>query len=331
MEYVSLTIGVAAFLFTLYQYIRNRMIRLPNLQVHRFGPERIHIDADFDLLYVSSDADFIVTNLSDKPNTVVGLKVLADLGLGWLEGTLHATRLDERMRSRTDRPSGGQAEHYNEVFREWVTAEVCPIMLSPQSSAIPNVGIKISVAFQNNEPIRDTTGLRLELRLEDQYGKTHSFVIATPEMAMITPGRFPKKFDNEVELGRLKDRIPADKIEAVVRVMRRHFGEGPDRSELSIRRYYPWTPGKTTPNVSYISPEGYACNNFDPKRFVRAMRDGGEPPFTLREEDGFRFEFTTREGIPETLRVVLPRSWTQEKLEISIPADFAEACRPNAR
>ena len=82
MQIVTFIIAVSGALLSLYQFFATKLARLPRLQVFRFAPEGLVIDDDFNTLHVYTDADFIVTNLSDKPNTVVRLDASANLGNG---------------------------------------------------------------------------------------------------------------------------------------------------------------------------------------------------------------------------------------------------------
>ena len=326
MEIAGFVIAVAAFIFTLYQYVANKLRRRPRLQVFRFAPESLMIDEDFDRFHVFTDANFIVTNLSDKPNTVIRLDASANLGNGWLSGEAHAKRIDERMRSMTDRPAGGEAKHYNEIVREWVDTSVCPIMLSPQASGIPNDGISMRLDFKNDGPIKDLAGLRLRLELHDQYGVKHSFDVGSRELPRLEPRRHPKFFDDEREIGRLKDKIPGDYLEGVVRVVHRRFEQDLAQSTLSVRRYYPLSGHTPVPHVAHMGRDGYAYNSFRPRDFQRELRESTGGAWDLGDQDGFRFSFDCTDGIPTVLTVRLPEHWTQEKLEVPIPGEFARYC-----
>ncbi len=198
MQIVTFIIAVSGALLSLYQFFATKLARLPRLQVFRFAPDGLVVDDDFNTLHVHTDADFIVTNLSDKPNTVVRLDASVNLGNGWLDGDVHGTRLDERMETSTDYGgSSGEPRHHNEIVHEWVDASVCPIMLSPQASGIPNQGISLRLDFQNRGPIPDPTELRLRLELHDQYGKNHAFEVGSRELPHLEVRRLPSSWTQQ--------------------------------------------------------------------------------------------------------------------------------------
>ena len=168
--------------------------------------------------------------------------------------------------------------------------------------------------------------MRLRLELHDQYGVKHCFGVGSREMPRLERQRYPKVFDDEREIGRLKDKIPGDCLEGVVRVVHRQFEQDLAQSTLSVRRYYPLIGNTPLPNVAHIGRDGYAYNSFRPRDFQRELRKSTGGPWDLGYEDGFRFSFGCTDGIPTVLTVRLPESWTQEKLEVPIPEEFAEYC-----
>lgn len=327
MQIVTFIIAVSGALLSLYQFFANKLARRPRLQVFRFAPERVVVDDDFNTLHIYTDADFIVTNLSDKPNTVVRLDTSANLGNGWLDGRLHGKRLDERMETRTDYGgSSGEPRHHNEIVHEWVDANVCPIMLSPQASGIPNQGISLRLDFQNTDPIADLSDFRLRLELHDQYGKNHVFDVGSRELPHLKVRRFPKFFDDERDIGSLKDQIPEEDMDALVRVVHRRYEADLLQSTLSVRRYYPLRGGKRVANVAFLGRDGYAYDTYKPRNFQKALEEEADGPRKLGEVDGFDISFSTKDGLPEVLHIRLPKSWTQERLEVPIPGDFARLC-----
>ncbi len=327
MQNVTFVIAVIGFVLSIYTFIATRVGRRPKLEIFRFAPERLVVDDDFNTLHVYTDADFIVTNLSDKPNTVIRLDVSANLGDGWLDGGVHGKRLSERMRTRTDYGgAGGTPSHHNEILHEWVGADVCPIMLSPQASGIPNQGVSLRLDFQGTGPITDVSGLRLRLECHDQYGKKHTFEMGSRELRHLKPSRYPKFFEDEEEIGRLKDHIPEDDMDAVVRVVHRRYGQNLSQSTLSVRRYYPLKEGRQLANVAHMGRNGYAYEQYRPRDFQKGLRNGSEGAGELGEPDGFKISFRAKDGLPEVLHVRLPSSWSQEQMDVPIPEDFARLC-----
>jgi hypothetical protein len=277
--------------------------------------------------HTAKPADFIVTNLSDKPNTVIRLDALANLGNGWLGGHVHGQQLVERTQTRTDYGgSSGEPRHHNEIVHEWVDTDVCPIMLSPQASGIPNQGISLRLDFQNTGPIPNPKALRLRLELHDQYGKTHTSDVGSRELPHLKVRRFPKFFDDEHQVGRLKDHIPEENMDAVVRVVYRRHEPNLSQSTLSVRRYYPVRGGGRAANVAHMGRDGYAYDSYRPRDFQKALRQDAEGRHELRGTDGFSISFSAKGGLPEVLQILLPSSWEQERLEVPIPEDFARQC-----
>ena len=327
MQIVTFVIAVSGALLSLYQFFAGKLARLPRLQVFRFAPDGLVIDDDFNTFHIYTDADFIVTNLSDKPNTVVRLDASANLGNGWLDGDVHGKRLDERTVTRTDfAGASGETRHHNEIVHEWVDANVCPIMLSPQASGIPNQGISLRLDFQNTGPITDLTDFRLRLELHDQYGKKHVFDVGSRELPLLEVRRFPKLFDEEQDLGSLKDHIPEEDLDARVRVVHRRYEADPSQSVLSVRRYYSLKGRRRLANVAHMGRDGYAYNTYKPRDFRKALEEEAGGPRALGKVDGFNISFSSKDGLPEVLHIRLPNSWTKEPLEVPIPGDFARLC-----
>lgn len=327
MDIVTFVIAVSGALLSTYTFFAIRMSRLPKLQVFRFAPDGLVVDDDFDILHVYTDADFIVTNLSDKPNTVIRLDVSANLGNGWLDGGVHGKRLSERTETRTDFDgASGKHSRYNEVVREWVDANVCPIMLSPQASGIPNQGISLRLDFQSTVPITNLTGLRLRVEMHDQYGKSHASDVGSRELPQLKVRRFPKFHDDEREVGRLKDHIPEEDMDAVLRVVYRRVEPNLTGSTLSVRRYYPLRGGQRVSNVAHMGRDGYAYDQYSPRDFQRALREDADRPGELGSPDGFKVSFSSKDGLPETLHILLPDRWTQERLDVPIPEEFVQLC-----
>ena len=327
MDTVSFIIAVSAALLSTYTFFAIRLGRMPKLRVFRFAPDGLVVDDDFDTLHVYTDADFIVTNLSDRPNTVIRLEASANLGDGWIDGVLHGTQLSERTETRTDySTTSGKHSSYNEIVRQWVDANVCPIMLSPQASGIPNQGISLRLDFQSAVPITDLTGIRLRVEMHDQYGRSHTSEVGSRELPELEVRRFPKFYEDESEIGRLKDHIPTDDMDAVVRVVYRRVEPNLEGSTLSVRRYYPVRGGQRAPNVSHMGRDGYAYNQYALRGFRRALGEETDDPRQLGEADAFRVSFSCNEGLPETLHVLLPDSWAQERLDVPIPEEFARLC-----
>jgi hypothetical protein len=327
MQYVTLVIAVIGFVLSIYTFITTRLARRPKLAIFRFAPERIVVDDDFDTLHVYTDADFIITNLSDKPNTVIRLDIAVEIGNGWLDGTVHGTRLAERTQTRTDYSGGdGTPRHHNEIVREWVGAEVCPIMLSPQASGIPNQDISLRLDFQNSGPITDAAILKLRLTLHDQYGDKHSFNVGESELPQLKADHYPKFHADEIELGKLKNHISDEDMAALVRVVLRDYEQDSSQSSLSVRRYYPQQGKRRLKNVAHMGRDGYAYNSFRPRDFQRRLRDQSEGTLELDQVDGFTIAFSVKNGLPDVLTIQLPETWDGEQLEIPIPEEFAKLC-----
>ncbi len=327
MPSITLVIAVVSFVISIYAFIATRVGRRAKLEIFRFAPEGLVVDDDFDTLHVYTDADFIVTNLSDKPNTVIRLEASANLGNGWIDGVVHGKRLAERMRTRTDHGGAdGQPSHHNEIVHEWVGADVCPIMLSPQASGIPNQGVSLRWDFQSTVPVEAFPSIRLRLALHDQYGEKHEFDVGKRELPDIEVKRYPKFFDDESEIGRLKDRIPGEDMAALVRVVHRRYGENPSQSTLSVRRYYPLKGGRQAAGVAHMGRDGYAYDSYRPRDFKKRLDGGTDGPWELGTTDGFVISFSARDGLPDVLHVKLPDSWSQDKMDVPIPEDFARLC-----
>lgn len=327
MPSITLVIAVVSFVLSIYTFIATRMGRRAKLEVWRFAPEKLVVDDDFDTLHVYTDADFIVTNLSDKPNTVVRMGVSADFGDGWITGEMHGKRLAERMRTRTDHGGAdGTPRHHNEIVHEWVGAGVCPIMRSPQSSGIPNQGVSLRLDFQGSGPVTAPSEVRLRIELHDQYGREHRFEVGSRELPSLEVRRYPEFLHDERELGRLKDHVADQDMAAVVRVVHRRYEANPSQSTLAVRRYYPLKGGRRLANVAHLGRDGYAYDTYRPRDFRRADRGEAQGPLTLGETDGFRISFTAKDDLPEVLHVELPESWSQERLDVPIPEDFARLC-----
>lgn len=327
MQYVTFVIAVTGFILSVYTFITTRLARRPRLAIFRYAPERLVVDDDFNTLHVYTDANFIVTNLSDKPNTVIRLEVSGNFGSGWRAGVVYGTRLAESTRTRTDYGGAdGAPRHHNEIVRQWVGADVCPIMLSPQASGIPNQGISLRLDFQNSGPINDPSSVQIRLTLHDQYGARHSFDVGSDELAQLGVTRYPKFFDDEIEIGRLKGRIPSEDMDAVVRVVLRSYQQDLSQSALSVRRYYPLLGGRQPENVSQAGRDGYTYNNYRPRDFQRRLKDEGDGVRVLDEVDGFTISFGVKNGQPQVLTITLPETWMEEQLEIPIPEEFAGLC-----
>lgn len=327
MQYITFVIAVIGFVVSIYTFISTRLARRPKLAIFRFVPERIVIDDDFNTLHVYTDADFIVTNLSDRPNTVIQLNVEANIGAGWFDGIVYGTQLTERTQTRTDYGSGDSApRHHNEIVREWVSAEVCPIMLSPQASGIPNQGISLRLDFQHSNPITDTSNLKLRLSLLDQYGEKHEFEVGGNDLSSLTANRYPKFYNDEKELGKLKDQIPVENMEALVRVVQRSYEQDLSQSTLAVRRYYPQQGKRRLKNVANMGRDGYAYNSYRPRDFQRRLRDKTQGMQELDKVDGFTISFSVKDDLPDVLSIQFPDSWQSEQLEITIPEDFARLC-----
>ncbi len=327
MQNVTFVIAVVGFVLSIYTFIVTRLGRRPRLEIFRFAPEGLVVDDDFDTLHVYTDADFIVTNLSDKPNTVIRLEAAANIGDGWLDGTVYGKRLSERMRTRTDYGgAGGEPSHHNEIVHEWVGADVCPIMLSPQASGIPNQGVSLRMDFQSMGPINDLESIRLRLTLHDQYGKNHRFDLDARAFSSLKARRFPKFFDDEHEIGRLKDRILDEDMEAVVRVVHRRYEENLSQSTLSVRRYYPLKGGRRVANVAHRGRDGYAYDTYRPRDFQKGLAQKTDAPFELGSPDGFRISFTAKDGLPQVLHLGLPIGWSKKEMDVPIPEDFSRLC-----
>ncbi|NKB35307.1 MAG: hypothetical protein GKR91_19590 [Pseudomonadales bacterium] len=326
MDLITLVIAVIGFVLSIYTFVTNKIGRLPKLEIFRFEPERIVIDEDFDTLHVYTDADFIITNLSDKPNTVIQLDAALNLGNAWIEGVVRGTRLSESTRTRTEYGGAdGTPRHHNEIVKEWVGAEVCPIMLSPQASGIPNQGISLRLDFQSPGPIGDLSKIQLQLTLHDQYGAKHSFDVGADSLSRLKADRFPKFSDNEEEIGRLKDTIPEEEMNALVRVVLRRHAADLSQSMLEVRRYYPTKGERRLKNVAHISRDGYAYNGFRPRDFIRRLEED-KPMHELDQADGFTISFNLKNDLPDVLSIQLPESWTGDLLEVPIPKDFAAVC-----
>lgn len=308
MDIVTFVIAITGFVLSIYTFIVNKIGRLPRLEVFRFDPERIVVDADFHTLHIYTDADFIITNLSDKPNTVIRLDAALNLGETWIEGIIRGTRLVESTRTRTDYGGADSTpHHHNEIVREWVGAEVCPIMLSPQASGIPNQGISLRLDFQSSVAITDLSKMQLQLTLHDQYGAKHLFSLDASSLSQLKPDYYPKFHDNEEEIGKLKSSIPEEKMQALVRVVLRRHDTDLTQSMLEVRRYYPTMGERRLKNVAHISRDGYAYNGFRPRDFIRKLEEDSTV-HELSQADGFRFSFSEKNGVPDVLHVYLPES-----------------------
>ena len=276
MEIATFVIAVSGALLSTYTFIAIRLRQRAKMRIFRFTPDRLTVDDDFNTLHVHTDADFIVTNLSDKPNTVIRMDVSANFGTGWVEGKIVGKRLNERMETRTNYGgSTGEPQRHNEVVREWVNADVCPIMLSPQASGIPNQGITLRLDFQNTRAITNLAALRVRLELYDQYGKRHRLDVGSREFEDCTVRQVPKFYDDEQEIGRLKDHIPAENMEAVVRVVYRRYEPAPAQSTLSLRRYYKLMGDRKFTNVAHFGRDGFAHDDYRPRDFQKRLREDG--------------------------------------------------------
>ena len=325
MEYVTFVIAITGFIISIYTFVTTKLGRIPRLEVFRFTPDRLVVDDDFDILHVFTDANFIVTNLSDKPNTVIRMDASVNFGNKWIEGIVTGKRLSESMRTRTDYNSADHTpHHHNEIVKEWVSADVCPIMLSPQASGIPNMGVSLRFDFQNDGAVTDLSKLKLRLTLHDQYGAKHTFDVDTKELTKLGVTRYPRFFEDEVELGKLKDSIPGENTESLLRVVFRKYAQDMSQSTISIRRYYPMLGERKLGNVSHFGRDGYAYNSYRPRDFKKHLQNGEEGLRVLGEIDGFTFSFEVEGDSPKNLIVQLPDSWVGDSLEVPIPEDFAE-------
>ncbi|MDD9896108.1 MAG: hypothetical protein OXU24_10030 [Gammaproteobacteria bacterium] len=330
MELVTFFIAVTGFVLSIYTFITNKLGKRPKLEIFRFEPERIVVDDDFDTLHIYTDADFIVTNLSDKPNTVIEFEAEINLGKEWIKGIARGTRLVESTRTRTDYGGADNIpQHHNEIVKEWVRADVCPIMLSPQASGIPNQGISLRLDFQNSGPIVDLSNLQLRLTLHDQYESRHDFTLGQSNFSKLTADRYPKFHENEEDLGGLKDNIPGENMAALVRVVYRKYESDLSQSILAVRRHYPSIGERRLKNVAHISRDGYAYNGFRSRDFMRKLEDAGDSVYELNTADGFTFSFSAKNGLPDQLIVKLPDSWAGKELKVAIPEDFAALCKAN--
>lgn len=207
---LAISIAVASFVFTLYQWLVTMNSRRPKLKFLRFQLDEVFVNEDYKDFVIYPKMNFIVVNLSDLPNAIISMKVRCRIQQKWHEGQLK----------------------YGSKSAE----ELFPILVQPHASTA-SAKQSVGYAFPVFPTEQDLKELKIIVDLGDQYDKVYRLRFQRKNFPELFIRHVPRFEPNEKLLGEVCHVDPSDNDPVIIRVLYIEDKKDPAKNQIAVRQY----------------------------------------------------------------------------------------------